>query len=200
MLKKPNNYEEVEVKEYQEYEKLELGGHICVIKSASEYTSYTGNVSLKVEIDTDIKDKQPNYFDKQYKNDTREYKKWSNCATKYISLREDETCVAMLRSFITATENSNNNFIFDWEDENNLKSLFNKKIVGVFGIEEYLKQDGTVGQAIKLIQFRSLDKLNEIKIPKVKLLNGSKVDYEEYINKQSNIDFITVDDNEPLPF
>ena len=51
-----------------------------------------------------------------------------------------------------------------------------------FGLEEFEKQDGTIGTATKLIQFRSLDKLNEIKIPKVRKIDGTLVDYEEYKN------------------
>ena len=30
------------------------------------------------------------------------------------------------------------------------------------------------------MQFRSLDKLSEVKIPKVRFLDGSQLDYEEY--------------------
>ena len=36
------------------------------------------------------------------------------------------------------------------------------------------------------MQFRSLDKLNEIKIPKVKLLNGEMIEYEKYQKRNSN--------------
>ena len=38
-----------------------------------------------------------------------------------------------------------------------------------------------------MVQFRSLDKLKDIKIPKVKLLDGTFVEYEEYNSrKQEN--------------
>ena len=67
-------------------------------------------------------------------------------------------------------------------DETKLKG---KKIVGVFGWEEYEKQDGTIGVATKLTQIRSLDKLNEIKIPKVKLIDGTYMEYEDYKNRSS---------------
>ena len=52
MLKKPNNYDEIEVKEY-DYTPIELGGHKLVIKIAEEYTSeFSGNTSLKIIVDT----------------------------------------------------------------------------------------------------------------------------------------------------
>lgn len=172
-------WEETEAIEYGEYETLELGGHACIIRNADIYTGQTGNQSLRVQVDIDITDKQANFFQKQFDNDTRSDKKWSNGATKYYSLKEEN--LGMLKAFTTAVENSNTGFKFDM-DETKLKG---KKIVGVFGWEEYEKQDGTVGVATKLTQIRSLDKLNEIKIPKVKKLDGSFVDYEEYKNHKA---------------
>ena len=56
----------------------------------------------------------------------------------------------------------------------------------MFGLEEYERQDGTIGTTTKLIQFRSLDKLKDIKIPKVKLLDGSTVEYENYKPSSNN--------------
>ena len=77
---------------------------------------------------------------------------------------------------------------------NKIRRIFNTKRVGHTGT---LDPDATgvlvvcINEATKLVQFRSLDKLNEIKIPKVKLLNGDMVEYEEYKkmndeNKQLN--------------
>ena len=80
------------------------------------------------------------------------------------------------RGAITAIENSNPGYKFDMDET----KLSNKKAVGVFGLEEYEKQDGTIGTITKLVQIRSLDKLKDVKIPKVKKLDGTFVDYEEY--------------------
>lgn len=172
-------WEETEAIEYGEYETLELGGHACIIRNADIYTGQSGNESLRVQVDIDTPDKQAGFFKKQFDNDTRSDKKWSNGATKYFSLKEEN--LGMLKGLITAVENSNSGFKFDM-DENKLKG---KKIAGVFGWEEYEKQDGTTGVATKLVQIRSLDKLNEIKIPRVKKLDGSFVDYEQYKNHRA---------------
>ena len=88
----------------------------------------------------------------------------------------------MLKSLTTAVENSNANFKFNMDES----KLIGKKIVGVFGWEEYEKQDGTIGVVTKLTQIRSIDKLNDIKIPKVKKLDGTFVDYNEYKNHKDN--------------
>ena len=175
-------FEKTEAKEFGEYENLELGGHELVIVDAREYTSeVSGNTSLRISVDIAGNDKQKGFFKKQFDENTNSDKKWSTGATKYLSLKNEQ--LAYLKGFITACENSNKGFKFNtkgtWEQLKNLK------IAGQFGLEEYEKQDGTIGTATKLIQFRSLDKLSEIKIPKVKKLDGTFVDYEEYKNHRA---------------
>lgn len=174
-----NVWENTEVKEFGEYESLKLGGHACIIRKADIYTGQSGNQSLRVQVDIDATDEQAGFFQTQFDNNTRSDKVWSNGGTKYYSLKEEN--LGMLKAFTTAVENSNNGFKFDMDET----KLAGKKIAGVFGWEEYQKQDGSIGNATKLVQIRSLDKLNEIKIPKVKKLDGSFVDYEEYKNHKS---------------
>lgn len=177
ILKKADNYDEIVVNE--DFVALELGGHKGIIKKVEEYTSpISHNTSLKVEVDTDKDDKQPNYYQEQYDNNTNSNKKWSTGATKYVSLKEDENCVKMLKAFITAVENSNPNFTYDWNKDTD--QLNGKKVGLVFGLEEYEDQEGKTKTATKLTQFRSLDKVDNVKIPKVKLLDGTFVDYETY--------------------
>lgn len=172
-----NLWETTEAKEYGEFEALELGGHEIVIMNAEEYTSpITGNTSLKVSVDIAGNDKQKGYFKKQYDENQDANKKWSSGATKYLSLKDEQ--LAYLKGFITALEKSNVNFKFN--KQGTWEQLKNLKVAGVFGLEEYKDNDGNIKTATKLVQFRSLDKLNEIKIPKVKKVNGELVDYENY--------------------
>ena len=195
-----NLWDETEAKEFGEFENLELGGHEIVILDAREYTSeISGNTSLKVSVDIAGKDKQAGFFKKQYEENTNADKKWPAGAVRYLSLKDEQ--LAYLKGFITSLEKSNSNFKFNvkgnWEQ---LKGL---KLAGQFGLEEYEDNEGKTKTATKLVQFRSLDKLNEIKIPRVKLLDGSFVEYEEYRNgttsqkNDSNIVEITGD---MLPF
>ena len=116
MIKKPSNYDNVEVMEF-EFIPISLGGHKGIIMKAEEYTSpQSGKTSLKVSVDTAKDDKQPEYFAEQYKNDTRIDRKWSNSAIKYVPIGEEENQVKMLKSFITSYENSNN-CQFDWNKD-----------------------------------------------------------------------------------
>ena len=198
-------FEKAEAKEFGEFETLDLGGHEIIILDAREYTSeISGNTSLKVSVDIGGTDKQAGFFKKQYdeavksKKDDKDEVKWPSGAVRYLSLKDEQ--LAYLKGFITAVENSNKGFKFDtngtWEQ------LKGKKLAGVFGLEEYNKADGSIASATKLIQFRSLDKLSEIKIPRVKLIDGSFVDYEEYkqsTNSNSKIDAIEIA-KDALPF
>ena len=170
-------WDKTEAKEFGEYENLELGGHEIIILDAREHKSeFSGNISLKISVDISGNDKQKGFFKKQYDENTSADKKWSTGAVKYLSLKDEQ--LGYLKGFITSLEKSNPNFKFNkkgtWEQLKNLK------LAGQFGLEEYKKKDGTIGTCTKLVQFRSLDKLNEIKIPKVKKLDGSFVEYEDY--------------------
>lgn len=202
MLIKPSNYDKIQVN--QQFEKLELGGHKGIIKNIIEYTSaISGNTSLKVEVDTSADDKQPNYFQKQYDENTNMDKKWSTSGTKYVSLKQDENCIKMLKAFLTSVENSNPNFVYDWNKE--VDQLKGKKVGLVFGLEEYQNDKGETKTATKLTQFRSIDKVENARIPNVRLLNGSYMsidDYKETKTEKSNSDsfkefgeFVEITDN-----
>ena len=183
MIKKPSNYDNVEVMEF-EFIPISLGGHKGIIMKAEEYTSpQSGKTSLKVSVDTAKDDKQPEYFKKQYENDTRIDRKYPNGAIKYVPLGEEENQVRQLKAFITAYENSNN-CKFDWNKD--WEQLKDKKIGIVFGMEEYENQAGELKTVNKLREFRSIDKIDNIKIPKVKKLDGTYVDYDEYINSKNS--------------
>lgn len=202
MIKKPENYDNVEVN--LEFTPITLGGHKGVIMGVEEYTSpISGNTSLKVSVDTAKDDIQPEYFMCQYKNDTRNDKKWSNSAIKFVSLKEEENCIKMLKAFLTSVENSNNGFTYDWNKEVN--QLKGKKVGLVFGLEEYQNQQGETKKIAKLNQFRSLDKIDDVKIPKVKLLDGTFMEYEDYKNRSlnnsnNNFDDIVEISDDQLPF
>lgn len=175
-------FNKTEAKEFGEFENLELGGHLLTIVSAEEYTSeISGNTSLKVCVDISKGDKQEGYFRNQYDNNTNADKKWSTAGTKYLSLKDEQ--LAYLKGFITAIENSNAGFKFN--TKGTWKQLEGLKIAGQFGLEEYLDGEGHLKTATKLVQFRSIDKLSEIKIPRVKKLDGTFVEYEYYKNHQA---------------
>jgi len=177
------DWEEVDAIEMGDREVLALGGHEVIITDACLYTStQTNNTSLKICVDIDGNDKQKGFFQKQYDNITLSEKKWPTGATRYLSLKKEN--LGYTKGFITALEKSNKGFKFDTSKGWN--QIFKLKCAGVFGLEEYVDNEGKTRVATKLVQFRSLDKLKDIQIPKVKLLDGTLVDYEEYNKSNQN--------------
>jgi len=197
-MKPIENFENVEVKEFEDFKVLTLGGHEVVIKEAIEYTGMTGNTSLRVSVDI-ANGEFKGFFQEQFDRNKNADKKWPSGGVKYISLKEDEKCVQMFKAFTTAVENSNKGYKWDWNET----KLAGKKLAGVFGWEEYESNDGTIKTATKLTQFRSLDKLADIKIPKVKMLDGTYVDVDDYSEmklESLNKTYSKVDTDEELPF
>lgn len=184
-----NDWNEAEAIEMGEFETLELGGHEIIIKKAYLYTGQSGNTSLKLEVDIAGNDKQAGFFQKQYDNNPLAERKWPSGAVRYLSLKKES--LGYTKGTITALEKSNNGFKFDtskgWEQLEGLKCA------GVFGLEQYENSEGKLKMATKLIQIRSLEKINEIKIPNVKLLNGSSIPYEEYLKNSSSYNTQTIE-------
>lgn len=181
-MEKPKNWDNVQANT-GDYENLKLGAHEVIIKDAYEYTGMTGNTSLKIEVDIAGNDEQKGFYQKQFDNNTNSDKKWPSASCKYISLKEDDTCLALYKGFTTIIENSNPGYKWNFDE----KTLIGKKLCGVYGLEEYQDSEDKTKTATKLVQFRSLDKLKDIKIPKVKLLDGTTIDYEEYKNRNNDL-------------
>lgn len=189
----PSNWNEIEAKEVGDFINLTPGGHICKILDIREHTSEsTGNTSLKVSVDIEENGDFDGYFKKQYDNNMLSERKWPSGAVRYLSLKEEKT--AYLKGFITAVEKSNNVKLAEPDKELNYEKFKGLKIVGVFGLEEYENDKKEIKTTTKLTNFRSLDKLSEVKIPKVKLISEEMVDYEDYIknkNTSNNIKKMT---------
>ena len=180
-MEKIDNWNEIEAKGMEDFKPLPIGAYECVIKDARIHNNEeTGKETFKVSVDIatgDYKD----YFQNRYDKNTNEKKKWDNNAVRYLAFQGDN--VAYFKGFITSVENSNNGYKWDW-DETKLKG---KKICGVFQYEEYKKQDGSKGIKVRLNKFRSLDKMEDIKVSdSVRLLDGSYIDYSEYNEQESN--------------
>ena len=182
-----NEWENTEAVEMGDFETLEVGGHELIIKSACLHDNpQTHNTTLKIEVDVAGDDKQAGFYQKMFDENPNADKKWATGATKYMAIKGNG--LKFTKGFIeTILPNSNANFK-GMEDlkQKGYDCLKGLKCAGVFGLEEYLDGQGVKRTAVKLQNFRSLDKLSEIKIPKVKLLSGALIDYEQYINNQVN--------------
>ena len=167
-MKKPNNYDSINVGNWTP---VSVGGHKCVIKMVEELKTKNGLEMLKVSFDMHNDDTQPAYFTNQYLSDKeakRENLAWRG--VQYIVTDEStEYGSANLKRFLTAVEGSNEGFLVQW-GEQFTECLKNKKVGIIFRMEDYTKQDGTIGSSAKPFRFCYFDKAFEAQIPEPKKL------------------------------
>ena len=157
---KPAGYDDVQAG--GEFTPIELGGHKLKIISLEEMTASTGTKYIKVIFDTAPDDVQPGYFADQYKNDTRDQKKWGGTAMVFPTDKEGKTSKGF-KQFCTSIERSNNSQI-QW-GAGFEASIVGKMVGGVFGEEEYINGNGEKKVARKLFWWRSTDGVQDAKIP-----------------------------------
>ena len=165
-MRKPEKYDETSAG--GEYTPVELGGHYMILKNVEETKSSTGKAMLKIMFDFDLKDKQGGYFMDSFKKDTRKDKKWSNQATKYILVNDEEGNTSRnFKSFCTSVERSNDYQIKWGEEISDWSGQFkNKKIGGIFGVElDYY--NGEIKKKRVLRWFCSTDRVEGADIPEM---------------------------------
>lgn len=183
-MKKIEGYEETEALT-GEFEVLEAGGYICKIVNAKVEKSKTNKEMLVIAFDI-LEGEHKDYFKRRFENDNRTDKKWPTTGV-YRQMLEGEKAAGYLKGLMTSLEASNPNFKWEW-DEKKLKDL---QFGGILGREQYQALDGTLKFATKLQFIRSVEKIKngDFKTPEDKLLN-----------KKEDDGYITIDDNEELPF
>ena len=190
-MKKFNGFES---KIMGDYEALPVGGYICEIKNAEVIQNRNGGERMEIAIDIAEGD-QRGYYTKQYKEDTREDKKWRG---KYVLFlprddgsQEDGWAKNRFNNVIGCIEDANDGYHWDWDE----KKLRGKKIALVFRREEYRKTDGSgTGWTVKPFKAISIGNCRDGKWGKYedKLLSGSAPVSEPQFNE-------IIDDSE-LPF
>lgn len=179
-MKKPENWDSIQAA--GEFEQLDLGGHVCVIKGAECKTTKSGREGITLYLDI-AKGEQTGYYKAAFDRDTRENKKWP-VGGQYFQLT-DGTSEKFFKGMITSIEKSNPGYTWNWDE----KTLKGKFIGGVFGREEYIgKNDGKPHMSVKCMSVRSIDGIEEVAAPPDKLLSG---------NSSSNYTSTSDDD---LPF
>lgn len=163
-MKRIENWENI--KENTGYQRLPAGGYIVKILNA---TDVPDKEYLRIAFDIN-EGNHKGFFGEQFKNDTREGKKWPNAGTFIRSYKH--SAEAMFKGFANALENSNKGYKFDF-DETKLKN----KLVGVIlADEEYQNQKGQVRTRTYVASVRSVDtiKKGEFTVPELKKLDATK--------------------------
>ena len=199
-MNKPNGYDEVQAQ--GEFIPVNLGGHYMVIKQVSEKKTNDGTKDMVVVLfDFDSNDEQAEYFMNQFKNDTRQDKKYPNQATQYIITTDaDGKTSRSFKTFTTCVEHSNAGFETKWGIADWGKQFVGKKIGGVFG-EQLDYYNGEIKKKRVLRWFTSVDKvaiamvpdISESKAYKNRPADGSASSNDGFMNIPDGID-------EELPF
>lgn len=179
---KPQGYDDVQAG--GEFTPIELGGHKLKIIKLEEVHG-NGYNYIKVYFDTAADDVQPNYYNNQYKEDTRDNKKWGGVATIFPTDREGRTSKTF-KQFCTSIERSNNSKI-QW-GAGFEASIVNKVIGGIFGEEEYLNASGEVKTARKLFWWRSIDSIKDASIPEKRTVDKPANNSTDFISIPEGIE------------
>lgn len=164
-MKKISGYDKIQESGY--FKKLPVGGYVVKILSAIDVPE---KEYLRLSFDI-AEGPNKGFFAEEYKNNTREDKKWPNAGTFVRSYKEK--ALPMMKGFTTAVEKSNKNYTWNF-DESTLKG----KLVGlVIGEEEYVNSSGKMRTRTYVDAVRSVDVIREGKfeVPELKKLSADKV-------------------------
>lgn len=160
-MRKPSDYDSA--KAYTgDFEKIVPGGYICVIQNAKEEVN-NGHYQLAIAFDIAEGD-LAGYYRRRF---DRFGGKWPGIYRQNVVDANDK-CSPFFKGMITAIEESNPGFLFDFNDE---KCLVKKRFGAVFAEEEFMTQDGEIKTAVKCVQIRSVAAIRngEFKVPEKKL-------------------------------
>lgn len=163
-------YEDAQAMNAGERETIEPGGYVCRIISAEERLSKSNKKMLVIYFDIAEGDKA-DFYKRRFEED----RKANTDPTKEVYWRgvhrqmlEGDKAVNYLKGLMNTLKESNLGFEWDWDE----KKLAGLKFGGLFGREEYEKQDGSVGMTTRLRFIRTIDFIldGDYEIPADKLL------------------------------
>lgn len=202
MIKMPHNWNEV--KEYTERAKLPLGAYVCQVKQCRvQDNDYGSQLAILFDIQ---EGEYKGYFADDYAANQQQDKKWKGVLRIWLpkddGSEKDEFTKSVLKGMVTAFENSNPGFSWNWYE----KSLEGKQIGVLFRNEEW-EYDGKSGWAVRPFRAISVTSVREGKfsLPKDKPLvnKASGASYQApapaYVPPSDTNGFVKVDDDE-LPF
>lgn len=221
MIQGFSDYTTTETNGFSNKERLKLGGHICKILETSIETitskkdGRTFNM-LKLKIDIEAPDEQAGFYQRKFVEDAKTdalNAKWKGYHRLTIpDNSSEEFAKKNWKTFLTSIEESNAGVKINGSAGFDENILVGKVFGGVFGLEEFtLLSTGNTITFSRLRFVRSTKTISEAKVPNVKLLDGTYMDYEEYKAKKkaeregksgndTETDQGIINENDPLPF
>lgn len=183
-MKKFSDYDEVKVNNFGE--RLKLGGHICKVLEAKVEEVESKNDGKKYEIlvikfDIVDPDEQAGFYQRKFAEEAQKdalNTKWRGYHRITVPTDDSEDYIkSKFKAFTTSVEESNSGYKWNWEEN----TLIGKVFGGVFAYEEFTIPNGNTITMTKIRYVKSTDKIFEVEVPKVKLVDGSYLEYQEYV-------------------
>lgn len=181
---------------FAEYERLPKGGYILTVLAVKLDKWQSGDEYLQLSCDISEGD-YTSFFAKQYKDDTREDKKWK-CnynlgIPKDDGSERDSWTKRRFKTVMNAFEDSNPGYRWEWNES----TLKGKKIGGLFNIRQWEKSDGSIGETTNLAQLTTIENIQNgsYKLPKDKLVETTDTtETDDFVNAA------TLFNDDALPF
>lgn len=160
-MKKPNGYETTQAYDGS-FERLDPGGYICQINGAKA-EEYNGRSRIAIAFDI-ASGPLAGYYKRKH---DRFGGNWPGTYRQFTE-DNDGACSPFFKGMITAIEESNGGFRFDFDESKLVGKLFG----GVFAEEEYMNKDGDVKTIVRCSQIRSTQSIQsgDFQIPSIKKL------------------------------
>ena len=177
-------YDEVKVNNFPE--RLKLGGHICKVLEAKieAFTSQKDGKTyeqLIIKFDIESPDEQVGFYANKFSEDASKdalNAKWKGFHRISVPTDSSEEFIkSRFKAFTTSVEESNPGYKWNWEEN----TLVGKVFGGVFAFEEFTNQEGKTITMSRIRYVKSTDKIFEVEIPKVKMADGTYMEYDEYV-------------------
>lgn len=198
MIKMPNNWNEV--KELSDRAKLPLGAYVCLVKQCRvQDNDYGSQLAILFDIhEGEYKGFYANDFAAQQQD-----KKWKGVLKIWLpkddGSEKDEFTKSILKGMVTAFENSNLGYKWNWNE----KSL-EGKLIGILFRNEEWEYDGKSGWAVRPFRAISASSVREEKftLPKDKPLanKSGAASYQAPLPPSDVNGYVKVDDDDELPF
>ncbi len=188
-MKRSNRYEEAKV--IGDYRRLPKGNYVCKIMGVKVKENRNGGERFEISYDIAEGD-YAHFFEDDYKSNSDENKKWRGIFNQ--SVPDDDSPDWMwnqMKTFTNALEESNNGYHWDW-NENKWKGLI---FGGLFRVEEFVKNDGTVGSTVRLYKARPANDVRNGTAPicRDKLIENKPDDTDDFAKLPDTIDDLPFD-------
>ena len=196
MLKKPNGYDDVELR--AKLPRLPIGGYVIEIRGYKVENYSFGDV-LVLAFDI-VEGEYTGFYEDNFARQTTEDKKWKG--TIRLNIPDDDSEEWAVRSFksnMRAFETSNEGFVWHW-DESKLKGL---KVGALFRNKEWAGDNGSGGWYTECFMLYDADMIRsgDFEMPKDKPLkrNENAGGFADTAPTQQSAPFGTLNDDD-IPF